>query len=259
MAEQKNPYAAPSAPVADVSRAADDGQLIVGGHAVPSGHGWQWIVDGFKLFKLNPGIWILNLIILVAITFALAFIPFIGQLALNLLFPVFTGGLMIGCHALAHNEPLEVAHLFAGFRDKAGPLILVAVLNLVGAFLIVIVVAALFGFSMFAVMFKGGNTVNPAMVLLMALIMLALFIPLLMAVYFAPALVVFHDLQALDAMKQSFSGCLKNIVPFLVYGIIGLVIGILATIPLGLGWLVWGPTIVGSVYAGYRDIFVQAG
>jgi uncharacterized membrane protein len=258
MAEQKNPYAAPSAPVADLATAADDGQLIEGGRMVPAGHGWQWIVDGFNVFKLNPGIWILNLIILVAITFALAFIPFIGQLALNLLFPVFMGGLMLGCQALAHNEPLEVAHLFAGFREKAGPLILVAVFNLIGAILIMIVVAALFGFSMFTVMFRGsGSGVNAAALLLMVLVMMALFIPLLMAVWFAPALVVFHDLQPLEAMKQSFSGCLKNIVPFLVYGIIGFVIGILATIPFGLGWLVWGPTIVGSLYAGYRDIFVE--
>jgi hypothetical protein len=41
----------------------------------------------------------------------------------------------------------------------------------------------------------------------------------------------------LDALKQSFTGSLKNIVPFLVYGI-GFVISIIATIPAGLGWLV---------------------
>jgi uncharacterized membrane protein len=260
MAEQKNPYAAPSAPVADVSRAADEGQLIDGGRAVPSGHGWQWIVDGFNLFKLNPGIWILNLIILLAIIVVVSFIPFIGSLALNLIYPVFIGGLMLGCRALTHNEPLEVAHLFAGFREKAGPLVLVGVFYLVGVFVLLIVVGVGFGFSMFAVMFKGGATsIDPTMVLLMVLVVLALSVPLLMAVWFAPALVVFHDIQPLEAMKQSFSGCQKNIVPFLVYGIMGLVIGILATIPFGLGWLIWGPTVVGSIYASYRDIFVQTG
>jgi len=259
MAEQKNPYAAPSAPVADPSGAAAEGQLIAGGRAVPSGNGWQWIVDGFKLFKLNPGVWILNLIILLAISFALAFMPIIGPLAANLLYPVFVGGLMLGCQALSRDQPLEVAHLFAGFREKTGSLIMVAVLYLVGAVAIGIVVGVGFGFSMLGVMFGGGGkSVNLAAILVMLLVMMALFIPLLMAVWFAPALVVFHDLQPLEAMKQSFSGCLKNIVPFLVYGIIGFVLGILATIPFLLGWLVWGPTIVGSVYAGYRDIFVEA-
>ena len=261
MAQPNNPYAAPSAPVADLSTAADDGQLIAGGRVVAAGQGWQWIVDGFNLFKLNPGVWILNLIILMAITFALAFIPLIGGLILNLTYPVFAGGLMLGCHALMRNEPLEVAHLFAGFRDKAGPLIMVAVFYLVGAVVIAIVVGVGFGFSMLAVMFRGGagnGVVSVAAILLMVLVMMALFVPLLMAVWFAPALVVLHDLQPLEAMKQSFAGCLKNIVPFLVYGIIGFVIGILASIPFLLGWLVWGPTVVGSVYAGYRDIFVQS-
>jgi uncharacterized membrane protein len=258
MAEQKNPYAAPSAPVADLSTAADDGHLIEGGRAVPAGNGWQWIVDGFNLFKLNPGVWILNLIILLAISFVFAFIPIIGGLALQLTYPVFVGGLMLGCHALMHNEPLEVAHVFAGFRDKAGPLILVAVLYLVGAIVIAIVVGIGFGFSMFGAMGKGGAAVNLPLLLLMALVAMALFLPLVMAVWFAPALVVFHDLPALDAMKQSFSGCLKNIVPFLVYGIIGFVLSFLATLVLLLGWLIWGPTLVGSVYASYRDIFVQS-
>jgi uncharacterized membrane protein len=94
--------------------------------------------------------------------------------------------------------------------------------------------------------------------LLAGLMMLGLSIPLAMAIWFAPALVVFHDLKPFDAMKQSFVGCWKNIVPLLLYGVIGLVIGILATIPFGLGWLVWAPTIVGSIYAGYRDIFIEA-
>ena len=56
-------------------------------------------------------------------------------------------------------------------------------------------------------------------------------------------------------MKESFSGCLKNIVPFLLYGVVLFVAAIVAAIPLGLGWLVLGPVIAGSLYASYRDIY----
>jgi len=258
MADQNNPYAAPSAHVADVSQSIDDGELIEGGQAVPAGNGWQWIADGFALFKMNPGIWILNLIILMVIFVGLALIPFIGTLATYILFPILTGGLMLGCRALERNEPLEVGHLFAGFREKAGPLAVVGVLYLVGLIAVVLITSLFVGFGVFGAMFMGSKpAMSVTMILLMFLIILGLSIPLLMAIWFAPALVVIHDLQPMDALKQSFTGCLKNIVPFLVYGIIGFVISIIASIPFGLGWFVWAPTIIASAYAGYRDIFVR--
>jgi uncharacterized membrane protein len=60
------------------------------------------------------------------------------------------------------------------------------------------------------------------------------------------------------ALRESFFGCLKNVVPFLVYSIVFVVLGIVASIPLGLGWLVLGPITIASVYTAYRDIFGNA-
>jgi uncharacterized membrane protein len=86
--------------------------------------------------------------------------------------------------------------------------------------------------------------------------MFGLTVPLLMAVWFAPALVIFHDLGPTQAMKDSFTGCLRNIVPFLLYSVIWLVLSIIASIPLGLGWLVLGPMTAASIYTAYRDIYL---
>jgi hypothetical protein len=44
---------------------------------------------------------------------------------------------------------------------------------------------------------------------------------------------------------------------FLVYGVLCLVLALLASIPFGLGWLVFVPVLVASAYAGYNDIFGQ--
>ena len=46
--------------------------------------------------------------------------------------------------------------------------------------------------------------------------------------------------------------------PFLIYSIVLLVLGIVAAIPLGLGWLVLGPVAIASVYVAYRDIYGDA-
>jgi len=56
-------------------------------------------------------------------------------------------------------------------------------------------------------------------------------------------------------MKASFVACLKNVVPFLVYSVILLPLAFVASIPLGLGWLVLGPVMAASLYTSYRDIF----
>jgi uncharacterized membrane protein len=59
-------------------------------------------------------------------------------------------------------------------------------------------------------------------------------------------------------MQESFTGCLRNIVPFLVYGVVMLGLGIVACIPLMLGWLVLGPVLAASLYTSYKDIYLTA-
>jgi uncharacterized membrane protein len=256
--QDENPYAAPEAPVEDVAHFAGTGALIEGGRTVPSGNSWQWIVHGYDLFKQSPGVWILILVIAFVILALLSAVP-LGPLASNLLLPVLIAGMMEGCHAQTQGEDLEVAHLFAGFRDRVGQLVLVGLLYMIGLIAARAVAGLMFGVGMFAAVMTGGTTagVAPLTFLLFTLVVLALVIPLQMAIWFAPSLVVFHDLPAVDAMKQSFQAGLKNIVPFLVYGLIIIGLGLLATIPLFLGWLVLFPTLVGSVYYSYRDIFLE--
>jgi uncharacterized membrane protein len=66
---------------------------------------------------------------------------------------------------------------------------------------------------------------------------------------------VLRGVEPLEAMRLSFSGCLRNVVPFLLYGLLGLGLAIVATIPLLLGWLVLGPVTIASLYTGYCDIY----
>jgi uncharacterized membrane protein len=76
-----------------------------------------------------------------------------------------------------------------------------------------------------------------------------------MAYWFAPALVAIDGLSALAAMKLSFIGCIRNVLPFLLYGIVMFVLTILASIPLLLGLLVLLPVMIASMYTAYRDIY----
>jgi len=186
--QNPNPYAAPSAPVADVGQATGDGNFVPGGRPVASGNGWQWIVSGWELFKMNPGIWIANVVILFALLMVMAVIPIIGQVGGQLLLPVFVGGLMLGCRALANDQPFEVGHLVAGFREKFGPLFLLGVFYMLASLVIIIVVAGVFGFGLFAAAITSKASVALSSIVMMGLIILALSVPLAMAIWFSPAL-----------------------------------------------------------------------
>ena len=89
------------------------------------------------------------------------------------------------------------------------------------------------------------------------LVTLGISVPVYMALWFAPALVALNEVAPLAALRQSFGACLKNIVPFLVYGVAFFGLGIVAVIPLGLGMLVLMPVFFASVYASYRDVFFE--
>ena len=256
-----NPYAAPKAAVADETQVVR-GNFVPGGRGVAAGRGMSWIGESWELFKQAPGLWIGIVLVLFVIFVVAAFIPFIGMLATMLFFPVFMGGLMLGCRALEEGRELEFAHLFAGFRENMGTLVGIGGLYLAGTVVILLIVTVITGAGMFALVAGGAQpeagdigTMLATMGLAM-LIYLALTVPLLMAVWLAAPLVMFHEHGAIEAMKASFVGCLRNVVPFLVYGVIMFVLAIVAAIPIGLGWLVLGPMTVASVYTAYRDIYL---
>jgi uncharacterized membrane protein len=235
-----------------------------------AGHGATWWGEGWRLFTPAVGVWLLIWIILLVL-YLVAAITGIGSLVMHVLLPVFTGGMMLGCRALDRGNPLTLGHLFAGFSQRAGPLVVVGLIYTGLGLLITLLVAGmmvgLFGVAIFSML---TGTVDPSQsgialdsvvvaVLLCVLFFLLLLLPLIMAVWFAPALVMLGGLSPGAAMAASFRGCLRNVVPFLLYGLIGFGLAIVASIPFGLGWLVLGPVTMATIYTSYCDIFEDQG
>jgi len=234
---------------------------VSSGRSVEAGQGWTWIADGFGLFKKAPGIWIALVVVLIVILVVLAFIPLLGAVATFLLMPLFVGGLMLGCRALQGGGELELSHLFAGFKTHTANLVVLGALAIGGWIIVMLPVVAIVGAGAFVGAMRGDAAGLVAMggsLLLASLVAMALSIPIYMALWFAPALVVLRGIAPVAALKESFLGCLKNIGPFLIYGIVMLVLSILAMVPFLLGWLVLGPVAIASVYVSYRDIYGDA-
>ena len=239
--------------------------------AVPAGRGMTWWSEGWRLFAAAPMIWIAITVILFVVMLLVGFIPILGTVATTLLGPVFAGGVMIGCRSLDHGGELKIEHLFAGFSDRLAPLMIVGAIYLVGSFLIVMIVlagmAAAIGFGGISALLSGDPSHAALAILtgfgfgaLLALLVgFLLGIPLMMAFWFAPALVVFRNEEPWSAMKSSFSASLVDWLPMFVYGLVGIALAIVASIPLMLGWLVLAPVFAASVYASYKDIFGDPG
>ena len=259
---EANPYRPPAAHVEDVVRVAtDSGEFVDGGQSLSAGRGWGWIAGGFGMFKTKPVTWILITIVLGIIFIVMGLVPVLGALATWVLYPVFAGGIMLGCHAVAQGGEIGVGHIFSGFKHRAGGLMVIGLLSIVAWIVVMLPIFLVAGASVFFGTMRGDPQAMAAIgpnVILAWLITLALAVPVYMALWFAPALVVLREVPPVEALKQSFRGCLKNVVPFLVYGFVVMVLTIVAAIPLGLGLLVMMPVIMASVYVAYGEIFFRS-
>jgi len=233
-----------------------------------AGDGIGWWGESWRIFCAAPTTWLGILVLFVVLSIALVLVPIVGSLIHTVLTPVFAGGVMLGCHALARGEPLRVGHLFEGFQgSRFAPLCVLGLIWLALIFVVaVIMVATTFvtlGASGLAAIMDFGtanldySALASAGISLAVVGLIALTLALLvaMAYWFAPALVVLNGETPVNALRKSFAASMRNIGAFLLYGIIYIGLAIVASIPMGLGWLVLGPMVVGSCYAGWRTIF----
>jgi uncharacterized membrane protein len=260
MAIEEDPSAELSAATAADAIPPRQPGYIDSGRRREAAQGWAWIVEGYRYFRRSAALWILLTVIFLAMIVGMQVIPFVGWIAGTLLMPVLVGGFMAGCRAIERGGELELAHLFAGFQRNTAQLMMIGVIGFILTMAIMVPAAVVLGIGgLFAVM--TGAATDPsaygASTVLAMLLVAALVIPVNMALWFAPALVMLQDQTAVRAITQSFKGCMRNIVPFLIYGVALLGLGFAASIPFGLGWLVLAPVILGSVYAAYRDIYFE--
>ncbi len=226
---------------------------------VDAGACFDWLRQGWAMFMVNPGVWIGCSVLLLIILMAISIVPFFGQIAAHLLVPLFGAGMVEVCRHISEDKPAEIADLFAGFRHNAGPLIMVGLIFVGGVFGLALIAFVLLNSGMVGSVITGrvGSTsFNFASMMLAGLLVAVLSVPVIMATWFAPALVFFHDMKPAAAMRASFDAGAKNWLVMAVFGTFLVVALFFAMLPLGLGLLLLLPVFSGAVYASYRDIFV---
>jgi uncharacterized membrane protein len=214
-----------------------------------------WFITGWQLFMQNPGVWVLQTLIFIALSFMLGIMPVLGQMIVAVLFPVFCAGMLHGCARLTRGERIEVGHLFEGFRHNTGNLLVLGVGYLMGGGIILLLALMIGGSgALIGMIFSKLGAVFGGMMLFGAVFYL-LWIMLLMALWFAPALVMLGGAAPLESLLLSVRACARNLPATALTGVALCVLIWLAMLPAGLGVLVLMPVIAGAVHASWRDVF----
>lgn len=232
-----------------------------------AGRSWIWVKQGWQLIMHNP-LQAITLALGGALAMVLAFaIPLFGPLVALLLMPMLMAGYMRVCRALEENEEVELTHLLAGLRTHAAPLVSLGGFMMLGLLVSSMVVISVGGDELAALLDNFGAANDPQMlanamlsngsgVSLGLLVGLTMMFALMLALQYAPMLVYFGDMTPLAALRASFVGSMRNIVPYTLYSLIMQVLALLlGIIPFGLGLIVLLPLGLTSLYVSYRNIF----
>ncbi len=247
---------------------------------LPALRGAQWLRDAYRMLSLARLPWLLLLLLYYLILGVIDFIPFLGQIAAPILKPVFAVGFLAAAWSQERGGTPEPKQLFVGFRSNLWALLPLGVVLVAGITVAVLGTAlvddgklldALSGKSKFDDALVADGDVQLAM-----LFAAACSLPVMLALWFAPALVVFQDCSAAQALRTSLLAALANWKPIAVYGLLvffygGVVPGIVTTLitlaaPASLAFTValvvlmpylflFIATLHISDYVSYRDIF----
>jgi len=230
---------------------------------LPASHGFQWVSAGFRFYRKNPLLLSAAFGALFGLVMALSLIPGVGGALSDLVWPLAVAGFMAAFRALDTGRELELPDFLAGLRGPALPLVTIGAVQLLAMLLIGRVVIGM-GFDPQAVMevARHGDATPQEMQAVLnqalpaVLTGLLLFIPLMMATWFAPALILFGGARPFTALGVSLRAVARNWSAMLMNGLaLSLLLFVAALVPFLLGLLVAMPVLFGSLYAAYQAIF----
>lgn len=245
---------------------------------VSPARGARWLAEGWRMFRAAPLGWLALVFGYWLVMTMLGLVPLLGLVAASVLVPAFSVGFMAASRAASNGQPLELPMLFAGFRGRVPAQLVLGVAYSAG-------LALAIGGSMLADdgvlarwLLTGRRPENEADsegVLAAIGTAAAIYLPVMMMLWFAPLLVAWHAMAPAKALFYSFFACWLNwraffayalavsFVSFLVPSAALLLIsmfseGAMRISPLALMFpllLILLPTLLASFYASYRDVF----
>jgi hypothetical protein len=191
--------------------------------------GIAWLRDAYAMFSRARLPWLLLLLAYYASLALIDIVPYIGQLAVPVLKPVFAVGFLAAAWAQERGGLPRVAQLFQGFKSNLSALLPLGVFFLIGITVSILATQIVDDGRLLDVL-SGREKLTEEMIRSGDLQLSMLFaafcaLPTILALWFAPGLVVFQDANAVTALSASLRAALANWRPLLVYGLGVFVLG----------------------------------
>lgn len=206
-------------------------------NSLPAAAGLAWLRQGIALLRRQPFAFTALVIMYSMALMLLANLPLIGPALAALLVPFGTLGLTAAGRDAERNVMPMPSLLIDGIRraPERNPLLKLGVINAV-LVLLLLVAASLLARDELARWTIVDGQIDPVTVaanvpwdaLGLAFV---LYLPVLMLTWFSPQLVAWHKLPVGKAMFFSFFACWRNRAPFLVLGVL------LIVLVVGVSWL----------------------
>ncbi len=243
--------------------------------------GARWLARGWGIFKSAPLGW---LALVFAYTLFMTFVsvlPLVGVVAAMVMVPAFSVSFMSASRAADQAADVGLGLLFSGFRERLPAQITLGCIYFASVMLL-LAATTLADDGAFARWLATGKRPDAAVVQTdgfraALLIAAAMYTQVMMLFWFSPVLVAWHGVPVAKALFFSYFAVLMNWRAFIAYGVVTAVFTLVVpfmTVLLmsaltggksqltaaGLLFpllLVVMPTMFGSFYASYRDVFAN--
>lgn len=207
-------------------------------HSCKPSEGWNWLIQGFYLFKKKPAdMFLFGNTYLFILLFVGMLIPFLGAALVTLLSPLMGFGIMLAGRMGQKDLRVTPGVLFNGFaqehRKHLQSLLILGGIYTVCFALIKLVAHLLLGAQPQINMEDLQNGTNPEanaalfeyMVMYTSVVGITS-IPVVLAFWYAPVLVVWHNMKPVQALFSSWIAVWRNKGSFLIYGMGWLILGV---------------------------------
>ena len=204
--------------------------------------GLAWLKDAWELFSRARAPWLLMLGTYYLSMMAVEFVPLVGQVLVPLIKPAFAVGFLAAAWTQERGGAPRVRDLYLGFRSNLRALIALGVVFVAGITLAVMSTALVDGGRLIDTLTAPAPataeereawsaTLNATLAdprtSIAILVAVAVALPTLAALWFAPGLVVFQDLPASGALAHSLRAAIANWRPLVVYGLAVIAFGVI--------------------------------